>query len=1569
MTAFLIALMPVWAAYLTNIPVTITQPSGEKISVFTSGDEFHNWLHDADNYTIIQSPNTGFYVYAQQAGDLMTTTGFVVGTVSGSRTGLRPGINISEVEYKRLRSTRFQMPAHRDAPTTGAINNIVIYIRFSGETEFGQSNSVYDGWFNNNTNSQKNYFLEASYNQLTVNTTFYPAPSGGNVVSWQDSNPRSYYQPYNAVTNPNGYQNDTQMRTRLFTLLQNATNGVSSQIPSGLNIDADNDGNVDNVVYIARGATDGWSDLLWPHRWSIWDRNVYINSKRVYDYNFQLQDFLSSYNVGVICHEFFHTLGAPDLYHYTGNGIDPVGSWDIMESTTNPPQHMGAYMKWKYGDWISSIPTISADQVYTLNPLTSSTGNAYRINSPYSATEYFVVEFRKKTGTFENGVPGSGLLVYRINTSAGDGNASGPPDEVYIYRPGGTTSANGTVSSAHFSSETGRTAINASTNPNPFLSNGSAGGLILSGIGSSAGSTISFTKGSAPEVTIDFSTNPHLESFDDTTFPPNGWTRSIISGTYNLDRVTSGSSPTASPQSGAGMVQYNSYNASNGSSAMLVTPRIHASTVTNYVYNTKFYMYRDNGYLNNLDRIEVYYNTSANLDGTPVLLGTVNRSITQAPAVAATGWYQYSYDLSFPSVGYYYIVFKAISAYGNRMYLDSFQVSKTSTLLPPGPAINPSPADLATGVSRNPNFSWSAGTGSPTGYRLSFGTNNPPSNIVNNQNLGNVLSWTPPTLNYSSTYYWKIVPYNGQGNASDCPVWSFTTMADPTLPLPYNQDFEAAGTLPTGWAGTWAIVNSHGTSSSRGLTFNCWSSAPSAMVTSPQIGTLPANSILEFDYRWMNYSSYPSTAFTPGATDQVVISVSTNSGSSYTPYYTFGSSNHTSSTQFSKKTITLSGAKANAGDRVMVKIECTWGSGDWYFDIDNFSIKETPQVPEFVINPSSHSFGLLPVGTSSPQVFTITNNGGGTLQIAAASIGITGTNADDFLLTPVASDIALENGQSAELTVTFQPQSAGSRNATLELTDNTGGKVLQTVALSGAGSAVATIPYAHGFEDGWSTWNVVNGSQTNKWYVGSATAASGTNSAYISNNNGVDNQYNVDAASVVHFYHDITFPADMENAKLRFDWKGQGEGSYTPYDYLRLHLIETSTIPVAGSLPAGQIGDTYRLNANVWQTVTLDLDPALANSTKRLVFTWRNDGNSGTQPPAAVDNIRILTGENTDAGAVTDGTAEVTLPEITDPESNPIAVQVGIEDLSSGDGTVVTVTAGYDTSEVELINAGLTLLFGGANFGGATITIDHNLGFIPMQIAYRILPSINWILVDNPGDWTETTAIIQIASKSKADDDLEVVFPQNEDQTLPLTLSIFTAVVSAQNYVQLQWVTSTESGVMGYYLHRGQTDVLSEAILISPMIESTNTSHGHSYTYTDSEVSLGNTYYYWLQGVDYDGQSYYAGPIAVPIEGEEGDIGPQIPLLTQLLNAFPNPFNPSTAIRYTLKDAGNVRIEIFNLKGQKVREFERSHATAGLYSIAFDGKDHNGSSLASGVYYYKMSSTGFKATKKMLLMK
>ncbi len=516
-TTWFLSSQPALAARLFDVPVTVEQPDGTVLHIFASGDEYYNWLHDAKGFTIVQDLKTAFYVYADLLSGRLVPTAHIVGKADPSAAGLRPHLNVSPDQMEKVRQTKRQARAstrslgpliEKAAPKTGSFVNLTVFIRFSGESEFADAVSMYDNMFNDTTlgaNSLKNYFREVSYNTLTINSNFYPTPPSSTIVSYQDGQVRNYYRPYHPISNTIGYVDDYDLTYREHTLLKNAIDSVNGlgQFPSGATIDADGDGEVDSMTFIVKGGPDAWADLLWPHAWSLYTYYVHINGKHVYRYNFQLETVTRT---GVLAHEMFHVLGAPDLYHYSGDALNPAGVlWDLMDYNLNPPQHMTCYMKSRYGTWISSIPTITAPGTYTLNPLTSSTNNCFKIASPNSTTQYYVVEYRYGgSSTFESRIgyyADYGLIVYRINSAKdGQGNRDGPPDELYVYRPGGTVSADGDWYNAAFSSTAGQTRINDYyTDPKPFLSTGGAGGLHICNV-SAIGATISFDYGPCSAV-------------------------------------------------------------------------------------------------------------------------------------------------------------------------------------------------------------------------------------------------------------------------------------------------------------------------------------------------------------------------------------------------------------------------------------------------------------------------------------------------------------------------------------------------------------------------------------------------------------------------------------------------------------------------------------------------------------------------------------------------------------------------------------------------------------------------------------------------------------------------------------------------------------------------------------------------------------------------------------------------------------------------------------------------------------------------------------------------------------
>lgn len=503
----MLSLSVIFASAVKNMPTKITQPDGQTINCFVTGDEYHHWLHDKDGYTIIKDKTSGNYVWAMKDGDNLIASKYVVGKTDPNTLGVEKWLNISSQKILKKRMEEIQHTTSINdtriqCPTIGQVNNLVIFIRFSDQSEFADDYQFYDSIFNDSSSTARslyNYYKEVSYNQLFIRSSNFQTSANNTIVSYQDSKPRSYYCEL-SQTNPDGFS-DSEAYERERELLKNTLQSVSSQIPTNLNIDSNNDGAVDNICFIIKGGETEWASLLWPHASSMLGSDE-INGKKVYQYNVNLETFATfPIDLGTLAHEMFHSMGAPDLYHYGNDNnpnaglLSPVGFWDIMSNCAlGDLIHPGAYMKFKYGKWISAIPEIKAEGTYSLSPLVSSSNSCYKIASPNSQNQFFILEYRKMEG-FDN-LTGNGdkqgLLVYRIDTTNGlIGNAWGPPDEIYVYRPDGTTTYTGIDWKANFSKDVGRTAINNSTNPSCFLQDGTPGGLNILNIGN-VDSTIRF---------------------------------------------------------------------------------------------------------------------------------------------------------------------------------------------------------------------------------------------------------------------------------------------------------------------------------------------------------------------------------------------------------------------------------------------------------------------------------------------------------------------------------------------------------------------------------------------------------------------------------------------------------------------------------------------------------------------------------------------------------------------------------------------------------------------------------------------------------------------------------------------------------------------------------------------------------------------------------------------------------------------------------------------------------------------------------------------------------------------
>ncbi len=105
-----------------------------------------------------------------------------------------------------------------------------------------------------------------------------------------------------------------------------------------------------------------------------------------------------------------------------------------------------------------------------------------------------------------------------------------------------------------------------------------------------------------------------------------------------------------------------------------------------------------------------------------------------------------------------------------------------------------------------------------------------------------------------------------------------------------------------------------------------------------------------------------------------------------------------------------------------------------------------------------------------------------------------------------------------------------------------------------------------------------------------------------------------------------------------------------------------------------------------------------------------------------------------------------------------------------------------------------------------------------------------------------------------------------------------------------------------------------------------------------------------------------------PTSVREAGVGP-LPKEYALSQNYPNPFNANTQISFALPKAGNARLDIYNVLGQKVSTLFNEFMNAGSKTVNWDGRDDGGVTVPSGVYFYQLVSQDFRQTKKMLLIK
>ncbi|MDP8204180.1 MAG: FlgD immunoglobulin-like domain containing protein, partial [Candidatus Tenebribacter mawsonii] len=127
-----------------------------------------------------------------------------------------------------------------------------------------------------------------------------------------------------------------------------------------------------------------------------------------------------------------------------------------------------------------------------------------------------------------------------------------------------------------------------------------------------------------------------------------------------------------------------------------------------------------------------------------------------------------------------------------------------------------------------------------------------------------------------------------------------------------------------------------------------------------------------------------------------------------------------------------------------------------------------------------------------------------------------------------------------------------------------------------------------------------------------------------------------------------------------------------------------------------------------------------------------------------------------------------------------------------------------------------------------------------------------------------------------------------------------------------------------------------------------------------------------LQSGEYETKSIFSGwqEYSIIRFGDEDETENNNLSTPQLYGNYPNPFNPTTTISFSVtQNSDFVTLEIFNIKGQKVKTLYKGIAEEGKHSVIWEGKDTNGKSVSSGIYFYKLKTNSKELTRKMLMLK
>jgi len=192
---------------------------------------------------------------------------------------------------------------------------------------------------------------------------------------------------------------------------------------------------------------------------------------------------------------------------------------------------------------------------------------------------------------------------------------------------------------------------------------------------------------------------------------------------------------------------------------------------------------------------------------------------------------------------------------------------------------------------------------------------------------------------------------------------------------------------------------------------------------------------------------------------------------------------------------------------------------------------------------------------------------------------------------------------------------------------------------------------------------------------------------------------------------------------------------------------------------------------------------------------------------------------------------------------------------------------------------------------------------------------------------------------------------------LAVTLESFSGAFEKEAAV-LRWSTLVEQNLDGFNILRSESEADGYACITAKPIPAGGSSSGGSYEFTDPDVGLNRIYYYKLEGMSAGGSKDLSGPYKVVCRAPFA-----------LEQNAPNPFNPTTSIKFTIAEDSHVTLAVYDVSGRRVKTLVNGDLKANFYRVEWDGRNDEGRKVTSGMYFYRLNAGSFVRSHKMILLR